>query len=132
MIQQPSRARLQGTAAALAALGVLFVRVLVADSDDNAYLYLTFVGGGLVVAALPFTVAALLPTGSVRRLVVRGAQVFLALVGALGMALLLFALAIIPSQNYRSNTVLLSHIVGLIALVAASVVLWRIYRQHPR
>ncbi len=128
---QPSRALLAGTAAALAVLGSLFVTVLVADSNDNAYLYLAVVGGGLVLAALPFAIAALLPTGSVRRLVIRAAQVFLAFVGALGTALLLVAVAIIPSQNYGSHTVLVSHLVRLALLLAALVVLLRTYR-HAR
>ena len=89
MSAEPSRSLLGGTATALIALGVFFVTVLLADSGDNAYLYLAFSGGGLVAAGLPFALAALLPPGAARRLVTRVALGLVAVVGLLSLLLLL-------------------------------------------
>jgi hypothetical protein len=130
MSRQPSRALLGGTAAALSVLGALFITVLVADSGDNAYLYLAFSGGAMVVAGLPFALAALLPPGAARRWITRAALGLLALVGLLAILLLLLAVAVIPSQNYGSSTVLVSHVIGLITCIAVLGTVTMVYRRR--
>ena len=95
---------------------MFFAGVLVADSGDNAYSYLFLVGGALVVAAVPFALTALLPSGETRRAFTRAALGMLALVGLLALGLLLLSVAIIPSQDYQSDTVLINHLIGLMAL----------------
>ena len=130
MSAEPSRSLLGGTATALIVLGVFFVTVLVADSGDNAYLYLAFSGGELVAAGLPFALAALLPPGAARRLVTRVALGLFAVVGLLSLLLLLLAVGVIPSQNYPSNTVLVSHVIGLTTCIAVLGALTTAYRRR--
>ena len=110
-------------------LGLFFTTVLVADGGDNAYAYLAAVGGALIVAAVPFVVAALLPAGSGRRVLTGITLGLLAVIGVLSLALLILSVVIIPSQNYPSDTVLFNHIVALVALAVALVVLAWLYRR---
>jgi Kef-type K+ transport system membrane component KefB len=132
MAEHPSRALLGSSSAALVVLGALFIVVLVGDSGDNAYSYLAFVGGALIVAGLPFAAAALFRPGSIRRAVVRVALGLLALVGVLGLLLLTLSAAVIPSQNYQSDRVMISHVIGLVVLVAALGTFAAIYRRRFR
>ena len=129
MAQQPARVLL-GSAAVLAILGVVFTTVLVADDGDNAYAYLAAVGVGLIVAAAPFAMAAILPAGGGRRALTRVALGLLALVGLLGSALLALSVLVIPSQDYESDSVLWNHVIALVALVAALALFTGIYRRR--
>ena len=111
---------------------MFFAGVLVADSGDNAYIYLLLVGGAFVAAAVPFAITALLPSGASRLALTRAALGFLALVGLLALGLLLVSVAVIPSQNYQSDTVLINHLIGLLALIvvlAAHATIY--YRLQP-
>ena len=132
MARQASRTVTGGTAAVLFVLGLFFTRVLVADAGDNAYIYLALIGGALIAVAVPFALATLLPAGGARRALVRVALGLLVVVGVLGLALLVLSVVIIPSQDYESDTVLINHLVGLMALIALLIALAAVYRRLPR
>jgi Kef-type K+ transport system membrane component KefB len=132
MADQPSRAHLGWSAMGLFGLGVFFLQVLVVDQNDNAYGYLAVVGGALTVTAVPFAVAALVPTGPVRKVIARVAFGLVALVGLVGGVLLLLSVLLIPSQSYGSNAILVGHVVGLLALIGALSALVTIYRPGSR
>ncbi len=130
MSSQPDRATLGGTAAGLLLLGAFFLQVLVADSSDNAYFYLFALGMALLIAALPFVLAALMPGGAPRRMTARLALGFLSVVGLPGLVLLIFAVLLIPFQNYESSQVLVSHVLGLVLLLAALIAMIFLYRRR--
>ena len=123
------------SALALAGLGAFFVRELVANDSDNAYAGLAIIGVLLLVAALPFALASLLPRGALRRGVVTGSLVLLGIVGLLGLLILIPSVAMIPFQDYGADApVLRNHLVGLGALVGGLVVVGGlVYRStHAR
>jgi Kef-type K+ transport system membrane component KefB len=128
MTEYSDRALLSGSAVGLLLLGLFFTTLLVADYSDNAYSYLAFIGWGLIAAAVPFAVGALVPPGRLRRLLTRTALGVIVLVGVLGLALLVLSILVIPSQSYESDRVFISHAVGLLALLGALWALKALYR----
>ena len=120
------------SAVLLAALGFVFMRVLVFDSGDNAYLYVYWVGFWLIAASLMFAIAACLPKSTIRDRVALFAFGFLLVVGVLNAALLISGLSIIPSQDYDSNDVFMSHLyalAGLLGALTAVVLGQRVFRS---
>jgi hypothetical protein len=124
----PGRLACGVNAVLLAALGFVFMRVLVFDSGDNAYLYVYWVGFWLFAASLMFAIAACLPKSTIRDRVALFAFGFLLVVGVLNAALLISGLSmvgsqdeppIIPSQGYDSNDVFMSHLYALVGLIGA-------------
>ena len=115
----PGRLACGLSAVLLAGLGFVFMRVLVFDSGDNAYLYVYWVGLWLFAASLMFAIAACLPKSTIRDGVALFAFGFLLVVGVLNTALLVSGLSIIPSQDYDSNDVFMSHLYALAGLLGA-------------
>src|SRR5688572_11919513 len=105
------------SALGLFAIGLLFATVLVANNQDSAYIGLWMIGGALVVSGVPYVLAAAVPAGGVRRRVLIGAVAFSALVGVLGLVILILSLVVIPSQDYADGGPLLrNHVIGLVVL----------------
>ena len=106
----------------LVALGVIFARLLVRDTHDNAYLVPALAGQVLPVLAVPFVVAALLPVGKARRI---GAWVAVALVwgvgGLLAVVFLCYAVLLIGAsllaRRFPWSAVTVVHVVGAVLLV---------------
>jgi hypothetical protein len=72
--------------------------------------------------------AAALPRGAIGRRVLIGAVAFSALVGVLGLVILLLSLVVIPSQDYADGSpVLRNHVIGLVALALTYVALYRLH-----
>ena len=106
------------SAAVLIALGLLFVRLLVANPSDNAYLALWLAALLLWSAAPPFALAVVLPGGGVRRVVVKVGLTALGVAGAASAVLLGWSLLVIPPQDYAYDArVLRHHVLGLAALL---------------
>ena len=99
----------------LLVLGAVFVRVLVFDDDDNAYLWLLLMGYLLMTASVPFALASLLPYSFFRRIVVIVALAFLWIVGAFGTFLLVVGMLITLGQG--DAEVLAAHLLALLALL---------------
>ena len=90
-----------------------------ANWSDNAYLALALIGAALAATAVPFALAALLPCGSRRRVVLILGIASLRVVGALGALVLVASLVANRSRNYRDGTPLfVRHLVGLILVLA--------------
>ncbi len=120
-------------AVALVALGVVFMRVLVANTSDNAYLWLALIGLLLFLPAAPFALATLLPERAGRRLVVRIGLWLLIGVAVLAGVLLIFSLAIIPSQGYDYDPrVFRNHLIGFVVLAVTLPVLYVVLNQAAR
>ena len=105
------------SAVLLLVLGAIFVRVLVFDDDDNAYLWLLLTGYLLIATSVPFALASLLPYTLFRRIVVIVALAFLWIVGAFGVFLLVVAMLITLSQG--DADVFVAHLLALLALLPA-------------
>jgi hypothetical protein len=129
-LQEPSRRSTLVSAAVLAAVATVFLRVLTRDHGDNAYLWLYLIGAALPLGCGPFLIATALPRGRLRRGIVALGVAIVALIGVLGTALIVLALLIIPSQAYQSHWVLVSHLAGLLLLAPS--VLFVIIRHRPR
>ena len=96
----PSRTATGASALVLGGLAALFLEVLVANDSDNAYIGLVIIGLLLILAALPFALATLLPHGGFRRVVAGIGLVLLWVLGAGSALILIPSLMIIPSQDY--------------------------------
>ena len=103
----------------LAGVGVFFATMLVHDDGDNAYLGLLLVGLSLVLASVPFAVLAVMPRGRVRGYVGLLAFAWLGVTSLLAVVVLLSGIAVIPSQDYPTNDVLVAHLVGAALFLAA-------------
>lgn len=124
------------SAAVLAGLGVFFVKVLVANPSDNAYLWIAGLGLLLAVIAVPFGLAAIAPRGPLQGML---AQVGIALVwtvGGPGAVLLLVGGPIyllssrgVPPGGFVDGRVAVNHLLGCLALVP---VLWLVGYHWPR
>jgi hypothetical protein len=119
MDKRSDRLRTGSSAAVLAFVGLMFLTVLVADPGDDAYLVLLMLGGALIVSAIPYAAAALLPDGRPRRASLIGALVLSLLVGTVGTAILVCSLLAIGLGDYRYDPfVLRNHVIALGAFVA--------------
>ena len=117
---------------ALGALGAVFLRLLVANDGDNAYIGLYLIGGLLVLAGMPFVLAALLP-GHGRRRTIQIAFATLWAASALAALLLLWALAVIPTQNYDYDPrVFRNHLLAFVLLVGAVTPVSFVLLRHMR
>ena len=124
------------SAGLLVALGLFFVKVLVANPSDNAYLWIAILGVLVGVLAVPFALAAVAPAGAPRG---RLARAGIALVWGLGVpgALILVAgaqlyLLSIPHDvpGVRvDDRVAVNHVLGSVALLA---VVWLVGYRWPR
>jgi hypothetical protein len=110
--------------ALLATLGVVFLRVLVADWGDNAYLWPALAGMGLVVAALPFALATLLPARARRAATWLGTTLVWLLLAASAVFVLpyLVATLVTSASDAPRDRAFLTHLLGLAAMAAMA--LW--------
>ena len=119
-MREPSRTVTALVTFELLLLGWLFLRVLVANQGDNAYLDLGMIGLFLLLASGFFTLATLAPARRLRRVVLVVATGLLGVVALISVVLLVQALVIIPSQDYRYDPrVFGRHLIGLLVLVPA-------------
>lgn len=124
--QLPSRRALGARALVLLALALLFP-LLVRNWSDNAYIFFPLAAVAFFLLSLPFGVAMLL-RGRAR---VIGAAIAVALVWIIGgLSIVILALSLIPAATqYRTNDVLISHIIGLALLLPVVVGIgWRLRR----
>lgn len=130
----------RGIAAASAALvgglGFFFVKVLVANPQDNAYLWIALLGLLLLTIAVPFALAALAPAGRPRRWLAGSAIVLVWCVGApavlvllVGAPLYLLTSARVPPGGLVDSRVATNHLLGAAALLP---VLWLVGYYWPR
>ncbi|MHB1004957.1 MAG: hypothetical protein ACYC3S_04855 [Chloroflexota bacterium] len=87
--RRPSRVQAAQAVGALLGMAAVFLLLLVRDWSDNAYLYLAVTGQVLVLLSVPFVLAALLPYGWPRRVLLLLGFVLLWVFGTLGVLLLL-------------------------------------------
>ena len=130
---QPHRLVTAASAIVLAGLGVLVLRVLVFDYGDNAYLYVLWIGLWLLAMSVPFALTTVLPEGRLRRIAALIGVGLLLFLGALNTIVLVWSLAIIPSQDYKSSDVFVSHLASLLLLLGAVAVILtghRLFRAH--
>ncbi len=83
-----SRALARGSAAILVVLAIVLRTVLVRNQSDNAYLWIAIVGMALLVPAVPFALAAMLPRGAAMIWLMRVGIVLLWLLAVPGLVLL--------------------------------------------
>src|SRR3954469_19254607 len=133
---QLPRSHAAASAALLGGLGGFFVRVLVANPEDNAYLWIALLGILLLVIAVPFALAALGPAGRLRGWLARIGIVLVWCVGApavllllLGAPLYVLSSAGAPPGVSIDQRVALNHLVGAAALVPA---VWLVGYHWPR
>lgn len=116
----------------LVAEGLLFLRVLVANWSDNAYLGLAIIGVLLLVAVVPWLIAAAVSSGRPRRVAIIAALVLLSAVVILGVVILVQGLLVIPSQHYADSRILRNHVAGLSALLVTAVTVWMLVVRSRR
>jgi hypothetical protein len=124
------------SATLLVGLGVLFVKVLVANPSDNAYLGIAVLGVLLGGVAVPFALAAIAPQEPLRGVLAQIGGVLVRGVGALG-ALLLLSGAPLYWMSSRGvapgalvdHRVAINHLLGYLALLP---VLWLVGYHWPR
>ena len=124
------------SAALLGGLGAFFVKVLVANPQDNAYLWIALLGVLLLATAVPFALAALGPAGRLRGWLARAGVVLVWCLGApaalillLGAPLYLLSTARVPPGALLDNRVAVNHLVGAGLLLA---VVWLVGYHWPR
>lgn len=124
----PSRRAVGIRVLVLLVLAIFFPAVLVRDWSDNAYLIFPLVGVALFLLSLPFAVAAIVPSVRVRDALARIGVTLVWIVG--GICCVLLALSLIPAATqYRTYTVLFSHLVGLAVLLPVVIGIgWRLGR----
>jgi hypothetical protein len=117
-------------------LGVFFVKVLVANPHDNAYLWIALLGVLLGVTSVPFALAAVAPGEPLRGWLARIGIVLVWCVGAPGALLLLgggpIYLLSSPSPATGAvvdNRVAVNHILGCLTLLP---VVWLVGYHWPR
>lgn len=123
----PSRAALGMRALVLLALALVFP-LLVRNWSDNAYIFFPLAAVAFFVLSIPFAVAMLLPEGTPR---IVGAGIAVALVWIIGgLCIVVLALSLIPAATqYRTNDVLISHLIGLALLLPVVIGIgWRLHR----
>jgi hypothetical protein len=129
----------RGSAAAsmllVSGLGCFLLAVLVANRSDNAYLWIALLGMLLVVAGLPFGLAAVAPFEGLRRSLTRVGLVLVWGIGAPGLLLLLIGgplyLVSTPGAfpgGAVDGRVVLNHVVGSVLLL---IVLWIVGYYWP-
>jgi hypothetical protein len=134
--QQLPRPLAAASAALVGGLGVFFVKVLVANPQDNAYPWIALLGMLLLATAVPFALAALGPAGRLRGWLARGGIVLVWCVGApaalillLGAPLYLLSTARAPPGAMLDNRVATNHLIGACLLLA---VVWLVGYHWPR
>lgn len=117
-------------------LGVFFVKVLVANPSDNAYLWIWLLGVLLGVTAVPFALAALVPAGALRSGLARAGIVLVWCLGAPAVLVLLAGAPLYLLSSPRDvpgtfvdNRVAVNHVLGSLALLA---VVWLVGYYWPR
>jgi hypothetical protein len=133
--QQLPRRLAAASAALVGGLGGFFVRVLVANPEDNAYLWIALLGVLLLGTAVPFALAALGPAGRLRGWLARIGIVLVWCVGAPAVLLLLLGapLYVLSSSGgppgAADSRVAVNHLIGAAALVP---VVWLVGYYWPR
>lgn len=114
-------------------LGGIFLKVLVVNPSDNAYLWIAMVGVMLLAVAAIFALALLVPFTQPMRWLTRAALFLLWAVGGLGALLMLLG-GLIPLLSGTPGgtadyAVVIAHIAALLALVGT---LWLVGYQWQR
>ena len=116
----PSRTGTGVSAVVLAGLGAFFMKVLVANDSDNAYVGLAIIGFLLLVTSTPFALATLLPHGGFRRVAAHIGTGLLWVLGGISALILIPSLIVIPSQDYsHDGRVFPYHVAGFLVLLLA-------------
>ncbi len=116
-----SRRGLALRAGVLAGVGAIYIVLLTFNKGDNAYLGLVIFGALLVLAAIPFALALLLPAGRARRIATRVGVCGVWLIGAyvaLGLGQSLLAIG----QSYsgaQQQQLFVSHALAVLLLGVA-------------
>lgn len=114
----------------LSALGGLFI-LLVADWNDNAYLWLYFAAVLMWASAPGFFLLSLLPYSGLRTIVGAGSLALLILFACCTAFLLATAVVLYPAGSYDSTTVFRQHLFALAAFAAGiSLVVYLLSRKE--
>jgi hypothetical protein len=120
---RPRRTVTALVALTLLLLAGLFLRVLIADWSDDAYLDLALLGNVLLLASVPFIIATLLPDSLLRRIVLGLAMaglVWLFAVGLLGGVIVIGSLVGgVVRGNWHAPRGFTRHLIGYVLLVSA-------------
>ncbi len=115
-----SRALARGSALALVFLAIVLRTVLVRNPSDNAYLWIAVVGMALLLPAVPFALAGLLPRGPATSWLMRAGIVLLWLLAVPGLVLLVIgaglSVATAPPSIPMDTQVPLSHLLAFVLL----------------
>jgi hypothetical protein len=105
-------------------LGGLFLRMLISDWSDDAYLDLALLGNVLLLSSVPFVVATLLPDSLLRRIVLAlgmAGLVWLCTVGLLGGLMVIGSLPVGVAQGtWHASRGFGRHVIGYALLVPAA------------
>ncbi len=112
--QEPARALTLVDVPLLAGLGLVFLRVLIRNGGDNAYLLIAFIGFWLMAASVPFALATVIPHGRLRRWTVAIGFSGLYVIGS--VSVLALGLIVAPTQADIRSEVYDSHALGLLML----------------
>jgi hypothetical protein len=128
-----SRKMTAASALVCGGLALLFLRVLVANPSDNAYLWIAVLGYLLVAPAVVFGLATIMPVRRLRQWLSQAAVLLLWVVGVPG-AMLLAAGSLLAAisgggPGVVHSRVVAYHLIGLLALLAG---LWLAGYRWPR
>ncbi len=125
-----SRALARGSAAVVITLGLVMRTVLVGNPGDNAYLWIAVLGMLLMLPALPFALAAIVPHRASAAWLMRAGIVILWVFGVPGLAFLAVGgplyLASTPPDGVLDPRVPIFHLLSLL-LLAGTLVLVGVY-----
>jgi hypothetical protein len=128
-----SRRMAAASALLLACLGLVFIKVLVANPSDNAYLWIAMLGAAALAVSVLFVLAAIMPIDRARPWLSQTAIVLLWIFGAPGAVLLLLGGPLYLGRGARwpfvDNPVVVNHLVGLLVLLPS---LWLVGFHWPR
>jgi hypothetical protein len=124
------------SASLMVGLGIFFIKVLVANPSDNAYLWIALLGVLLGVVGVPFGLAAIAPRGPLKGVLAQIGVGLVWTVGAPGALLLLSGAPIylistrgVPPGGFVDSRVAINHLLGFLALLP---VLWLVGYHWPR
>ena len=127
-MSETPRRRFLLNSAALALIGWVFLRLLVVDPSDNAYLLLWVIGVALLATSAAAAGAFLAPGRLARRFLNALANSLRVIVEIAAVVLLVPAVALIAAQSYRTSEVFLAHVAGLVLAVLTAAA----FRLGPR
>jgi hypothetical protein len=116
----------------LLTLAFVFGFVLLPDANDNAYIAMVLIALLLVLTAVPFAVAFLLPEGSGRVVALRAGLVALIASTALGVLILIDGLSSLDQyEGKQRNDLRLGQILGLVVLIPSCLANLASYYRKP-